>query len=943
MSNVQLFAINSAGETVLLQLSESSPLKINLSVASLNAFSPSSYYSQTFKIPGQGVNGKFFEDVYSVNGYSFDASKAAQAWINNEGFLFSIGNLNLKSVYLNERTDKIEYEVFFLGDTSDFSASVGSAYMNTIGTTGLDHDLTYANVVSSWGATAGATSGFKDGNVLYPLCEWGYTYDSNNFPIQNTLSIGFPRGSTGPAGGSFTNGPTSGLSLRQFKPAVRIKWLWDQIFNTAGYTYTSSFLEGDLFDSLYMLSDSLAQPEQTELTALCKVSNSTRVTISQGQTAKILYPTTIINTSLSFDIANSEFVTPVLGAYGFSIVGVAVSAGVQPAIFRVDLISNLNGVIQSLNGIAPVPVSTPFPTWTLSAPVVNLVQGERLSVSLTCVAGSLTRVNSVDNIFECNLAQPQVLVNSFFPPEGTLKNIDFIRGITKMFNLVFIPGRDQSKTFQIEPWIDWIRLGGIEDWTSFLDGSTDTEQHAPFLEQPRIQQFTGVDDADFQNLSYQQQFKRNFMFHEYDSGINLVKGTEQTIIPFAPSPLQSIPSSPIATARPDWVFPTLGKLLPGDPTENRAGKVQPIQPKPRIFFYNGLQDNPINWYLNTSLAPGATGQAQSKYPLVSNYQSFPPDTFTLDLTFQSKRPLWSPLSTYTGQTGVNLYTNYWQDYIDWLYDPYNRIKTVNMRLDPYQIETIRFNDRVWVQDSWYFVNKISDYPVGQTALVKVELIKVPTKAIPNITNGASGPAQGECKSVVVCNNNSPYDPVEYNTWTYADCFNNIQTLTLAPETCASVCMLFPNAYALPPGWTAIPDGDCSGITPMIAGEYIYVDFGVSGIDGINATLLLEGATGGTAGTYLPMQYINLIGPSDLNGLSINIPYDYGFKTTLTWNNGATGTDFVEGSFITMKENTITVASVSYSGAYAGPISTQLPTGVTAADYLITTFIKGVTI
>lgn len=92
-----------------------------------------------------------------------------------------------------------------------------------------------------------------------------------------------------------------------------------------------------------------------------------------------------------------------------------------------------------------------------------------------------------------------------------------------------------------------------------------------------------------------------------------------------------------------------------------------------------------------------------------------------------------------------------------------------------------------------------------------------------------------------------------------------------------------------------------------------------------------------------MQYVNLIGPADLNSLLINVPYDYGFKTTLTWNNGATGIDIVEGSSITMKENTITVASSSYAGLYAGPISAQLPTGVTGADYLITTFIKGVTI
>lgn len=250
---------------------------------------------------------------------------------------------------------------------------------------------------------------------------------------------------------------------------------------------------------------------------------------------------------------------------------------------------------------------------------------------------------------------------------------------------------------------------------------------------------------------------------------------------------------------------------------------------------------------------------------------------------------------------------------------------------------------MWVKDSWYFVTKISDYPVGNIALVKVELIKVPGKALPQIQQGASGPPQGECMSVAVCNNNSPYEPTETNTWTYADCQNNIQTITLSPKSCGSICMLFPNAYALPPGWTAIPNGNCSGITPSPSGEFIYIDLTAPGEAGMDITLLIEGATGGTAGTYIPLQYYNMTAIDQFAGLSYNVPYDYGFRATLTWNNGATGTDFVEGSYIFMEENTIIVSSISYSGFYAGPIATQLPTGVTAADYLITAFIQGATL
>ena len=928
MSKVQLFAVNTAGETILLQLSDESPLKVTLSVASLNAFVPSSYYSQSFKIPGQGINGEFFSDVFSVNGYSFDASKTAQAWINNDGFLFSIGNLNLKSVFINEKSGTIQYEVFFMGDTSDFSASVGNDFMISLDTSELNHELTYANVVSSWGATAGATSGFKNGNVLYPLIEWGYNYGTDNLPIQSTLSHQFSK--------SFTQGPTAGLSIRQLKPAVRVKWLWDKIFSNAGYSYDSDFINSNLFDSLYFVSDSIARTETT-ISGLCSIVGED-FGIPTGTTARVIYNTQLSNPSLSFSTTLSEYTAATSGLYSFQLSGGSESGNGAQVRYKITLNSNLQGTIatKSVNG-----GTTGISSWTLTKNLVALTAGEKISVALYNLPSSTSTATFVNNQFDCTLAPEAILVNSFFPPQGTVKSIDFIKGITKMFNLVFVPGRNQNKKFVIEPWVDWIRMGVNQDWTQYLDGSSDTEQHAPFLEQPRTQIFTGADDADFQNLSYQQQFKRNFMFYEFESGINLIKGKEETVLPFAPSPLQSIPSK--NTPQPDWVFPSLGKLLPGDPNENKAGKIQPIQPKPRILFYNGLQSNPVNWYLNNTLLPGATGQAQPKYPLVSEYETFPPSSFTLDLTFQSKTPLWSPLSTYEGKTGTTLYTNYWRDYIDWIYDPYNRKKTVTMRLNPSQIESVRFNDKFWVKDSWYFINKISDYPVGECELVKVELIKVPSKAIPNIPQGASGPAEGECRSVAICNNNSLYEPVDYSSWTYADCFNNLRTITLQPQTCSSICMLYPNAYPLPPGWTAIPNGNCSGITPSIAGEFMFIDIGVSGGDDMNVTVLIEGATGGTGGTYIPMQYYNVQGAEVSTGIFYNVPYDYGFRTTLTWNNGVIGQDFVEGEYIFMDENTVRVANASYSGYYAGPISTQLPTGVTAADYLITAFIKGITL
>ena len=114
------------------------------------------------------------------------------------------------------------------------------------------------------------------------------------------------------------------------------------------------------------------------------------------------------------------------------------------------------------------------------------------------------------------------------------------------------------------------------------------------------------------------------------------------------------------------MFPTLARIQPGDAESNVAGKLEPMVPVPRIVHYNGLQANPIPWYLVQTLV-GTTGASQNQYPLVSPYSSWPPDEFeTINLNFQSKDALWSPNSSYVGLTTQDLYTTYYDEFIECL-------------------------------------------------------------------------------------------------------------------------------------------------------------------------------------------------------------------------------------------------------------------------------------
>ena len=913
MSRVQLYVKNTADETLLLQLSDDSPVKMNMSVSELNPFTPSSFYTRTFRVPGVGPNTQFFKDVYSVNGSSFDPAISSPAWILNDGFLFSVGNLNLQNVYTNDRTGIVEYEVYFLGDTSDLASSIGQGGMNTISTAELDHEVTYSAVRNSWDAVAGTTGGLKDGNVVYPLCDWGYTYgETGGFatvPLQNTLSVGFPK--------SFTRGATGAIRMQQMKPAVKVKWLWDKIFADAGYNYTSTFLESELFDNLYLLNDTIARPQFSLPVGECTITAPV-FQVGLGQTIRIPFNIAISDPSQVYDTTNHVWICPASGTYSVYATGLCqLPAGVfkfpQAAIVP-KLYANTTQLSTSFTYYTST-TTVPFEvTWAVGVSY-SFTEGDVVYINMEQLSNGNSQAKFYNSQFVC-ANSPADIVNlaSLLPTETQMKKIDFIKSITRMFNLVFEPTRTQQKNLLIEPWVDWIQLGGIRDWTKYYDGSADVQSSAVFLDQARIVKWKSQEDEDFQNKAYQEQYKQDYSYRQYDSNIKLLKGEQEVEIQFGSTPLESIPSN--TTAYPDWVLPVLARIQPGDPQEQKAGKVEPIQPKPRILFYNGKQNNPISWYLFDQNV-GGTGQPQSQYPLMSPYSSWPPNVFdSLNLSFQSKDALWSGTSTYEGLVSNDLYTEYWSEFNDWVYDPFNRKVNLTMRLDPLDVQELRFNDRIWVKDTWYFINKISDYPVGETALVKVELVKVPLPAIPGpIPVAATGGTAGtSCRQVVLCWEEA-FPEAQFSTYTYVDCNSNLASITLTPNTCAApVCMLFPVVNPLPPYWSIADNGPCGS-----TGVDFSLSVGITGL-GESTTITISTCPGSTSGTYTPINVYTYPGNQSASLFNV-IPDNSGLRVELT-TALATGDAITSGSLQLYQNNVLQVTD-SISGTYR-KLSVQYP-------------------
>ena len=86
---------------------------------------------------------------------------------------------------------------------------------------------TYENVESS-----------DDGILTYPIIDYNKSYSFANKPINNIIS-------------NAKN--TLFINIEDIRPSVFIKPVWDAIFEQAGFTYTSDFLNSDLFKKLIIV------------------------------------------------------------------------------------------------------------------------------------------------------------------------------------------------------------------------------------------------------------------------------------------------------------------------------------------------------------------------------------------------------------------------------------------------------------------------------------------------------------------------------------------------------------------------------------------------------------------------------------------------------------------------------------------------------------------
>jgi hypothetical protein len=696
---------------IYLDLYQFDPPKLNFAIEDITDTSARSEFSQTFRIPATANNAQFFETAFEITGFDFDITQKIDAELMIDGVLFRQGELRLNNIYITRENEKIDYEVIFFGSTRSLATSIGEGTINELDLSAYDHDLTSNNIVLSWQAfpEGASTDGLLDGNVIYPLIDHGNTYTGivpNEGEIRHS-SIAHSK--------PFTNSSYD-LERERFKPMIRAKAVWDAIFEEAGFTYTSDFLSGETFQKIYLSAFGNEANILTESLQNTGKAEGFESGPSSGQEINL----DIIYLDPGNNFSGGRYIVPQSGTYTFAYGYTADARNPTP----ISAICNLRRFYAAVNTTLDTISDTFEPD--SEDDILIALNGEH-TVSLPAGAEIFINFSSgadnenITGTLEITDAPGQQSIAPLL--SNDYKKIDFIRDIITKFRLVLAPDKNNSSNFIIEPWTSYIASGDEFDWTDKLDVSKDFKISPLFYTQSSVIEYIDSEGGDDLNEQYQEQFNEPFGTLRVFSNNELLTGDrniETNIIPF---PVMQIEGAQEANNGMDNTIIGHNHIHEAEPG---AVLHEPVVSNKRLVFYNGIKDTGTiaarndTWYMEDDLAV-ATGFTD--YPMISPYSDFPLVASSIDLNWQREQG-YIKFGLQNQNIGSSVYTAYWSTYINSLYDKWARRVTAYFILNSDDLREFSFDDVIFVKDTYYYVEKIYDVPLGEKASVKVDLIKI---------------------------------------------------------------------------------------------------------------------------------------------------------------------------------------------------------------------------
>ena len=844
--NVRLVAYRNnvggtAEETFQLDLQDNPNISLNFQFADIKEPEKrKASYSQTFKLPFTDNNNAFFENWYNVNleALVFNTHQAFDAVLYVGTVPQFEGVLQLKSVYLKAGL----YEVVLLSNGVNLFNIIGNKkVVDAWGYTEKKAwQFTYnaANIGYSWDGTTSLftnTDGvsFRDTDadvqkVMFPM---QVNKDNFLYPDPSLPSTFLSMDQT-----TVTSLSNSGYDVQdymipiyQFKPAIQIRSVLQQILRKNGFKYSSTFLDSDYFGRLFMTTcnhtgkpscEVLVTPGMVDgqsiagantewktatvpagYTVNCTTGEATNnfgneYDILQQWNLMLVNQTTPINSGDAFPTDPDGLWNTTLNAfkrtdpnmtamyvaspvttqnikgcwtngskYAFMVVGCNVVGQEDPSTiyYPPDQNAGLNPDDANQESFMDATLditSVPFGDGT----GVNDYNYVRIYVKLKHVEKNNNSIDGtvrwgLNDVYssmpglksEMRVVWDGLYDNVYGKTVDTINGIDpsltqkaFLKDLIQRFNLVIIPDNDNPNILKIEPYNDFIGGGEQKFWSDKLDTSKEIIVKDTTSLQKAVVEYTDQEDEDLMNKTIKE-FRPDLNVFGNINSLNtyneFAQGESKYQSPFAPYINQQVfatEDEPLETFIPRMVvqYEFTYEL------EDGAYVNTYTKTKPKLFYYSGTKTRVFDtvdlYYMhsvNNSLTGGVEAHGFNDYPLCSPYELTVAGTDEGTIGITTKSLYWSQQPPPAGISPVfnsdpegdylaanSLYYAYWSQFYNLIYNQNTKIVECHLNLNEVDIFNFRFNDEIFIKDTYYRILDIKNYQVGAKASSKVSLI-----------------------------------------------------------------------------------------------------------------------------------------------------------------------------------------------------------------------------
>jgi len=446
-------------------------------------------FTRQITVPGTKKNNAFFEHVYDIsitNPYLFSTNSKVPCYIDFDSIYLASGYLQLNKVNIIANKFIDSYEVTIYGGLSSFARDINRFFLTdlTASLSQFNHTASFENISASWGG------GLFSGSIVYPLAEYGQRIQFT--PEETLFGIDSPDGA---------------LCVQDFKPAIRIKEVWDAIFETYDYTYTGEFWEQPWLDNVYMVcNNQLRYPvynnidlETYGLFRIAPISGSGQTDFTMSAAVDLQFPWYNLQSNPGGNMGSDgtytlDFTSRLRGelALNFEVKSTGVGNGVP---YFYLIVKTTAGAT-----VSTIPL-TNFNTYMLSIQTYNATQTrtEKFQIATQFNTGLLNAgqykfylqyQNTGGSNFQVVLNPGNNLSNTYLEiqkvnqggdnlimdipsnmPFGTtgIKQVDFITGIQKKFNLVIYPSKVKPREFIVEEFNKWYKQGEVKDFNKYIN------------------------------------------------------------------------------------------------------------------------------------------------------------------------------------------------------------------------------------------------------------------------------------------------------------------------------------------------------------------------------------------------------------------------------------------------------------------------------------------